>query len=296
MTERAGVIILGSNSTRMLVADIPGLTRPVRGRVETRLFLGMDERQNMADDAIRRAAQSAGQLCSQAREEGAQRIFVLATSAARDARNTADLARAVQEACGCAPWILSGQMEARYAYLGAASAVPGDVGVIDIGGGSTEVVWGTGEDITYAHSFQLGAARLHAQHAIRTPQDIAPALELAAGALGAFPQPIPDKWMLVGGTGAALKDIALRLPAASPTPEEFAFDRALVSEQLNHMASLTPEERLRVTGLPPGREHIFPTGLAVLLAVMDTLGIGQGTVTLRNNTDGFLYAYARGIV
>jgi exopolyphosphatase/pppGpp-phosphohydrolase len=65
---------------------------------------------------------------------------------------------------------------------------------------------------------------------------------------------------------------------------------------LNHMASLTPEERLRVTGLPPGREHIFPTGLAVLLAVMDTLGIAQGTVTLRNNTDGFLYAYARGIV
>ena len=101
-------------------------------------------------------------------------------------------------------------------------------------GGGCEVVWGTGDDITCAHSFQLGAARLHHN----TPSNAAghrPGLR-AGGMLGAFRT--HARQMDAGGRhGAALKR-ALQLPA---TPARgVAFDRALVSEQLNHMASLTP--------------------------------------------------------
>lgn len=295
---RAGVVIIGSNSTRMLTADInESLSDPARSRVETRLFLGLSDDKMLSGEAIAAAADSAALLYRQALDAGAGRVFLLATSAARDARNAAELAAQVRARCGAELWVLSGRMEALYGYLGAASGFPGagPVGVIDIGGGSTEIAWGAGDAIAFSRSFQMGAGRLHAQCPIHTAADIAAARAAAARAFAepGWPGAPPGRWLLVGGTGSALKDIALGLPAASPSPEYFDFDRALAQSQLELMASLTPAQRASVPGLPAGREHIYPAGLAVLLAAMDALGAGRATVTLRNNTHGFLYACAR---
>lgn len=294
---RAGVVILGSNSTRMLTADgTKSLTNPVRGRVETQLFMGLSPDGLLRKDVMERAAQSAGTLCRQARSAGAEKLFILATSAARDARNTQDLAQAVRSLCGAEMWVISGQMEALYAYLGAVSALddPGSTGVIDLGGGSAEVIWGRDGAIIFSRSVQMGAARLNMLRPIHTPGDVAPALEIASEAVRNVPWPDkkPERWLLVGGTGSALKDIALGLSAASPVPDTLTVARDIVVEQLMRFAAATPGERALVPGLPRGREHIYPTGLAVLLSLMDVLGIVSITVTLRNNTDGFLYWYA----
>lgn len=294
---RAAVVILGSNSTRMLVADVTKeRSNPVRRRIETHLFQGLDADGLLSTEAIGRAAQSAGDLCKMAREAGAGALFVLATSAAREARNANELARAVRDPCQTEMWVISGELEALYAYLGAVSVLadPGATGVIDIGGGSAEMVWGRDGEIAFSRSIPMGASRLDLLHPIRTPADVPIAVNLAADAIAQAPIPNnhPAQWLLVGGTGAALKDIALGLPAASSMPDTYTIDRAAIAAQLTRFAALTPAERVLVPGLPHGREHIYPTGLAVLLALMDALTIDRVTVTLRNNTDGFLYWYA----
>lgn len=292
--NRTGVVILGSNSTRMLTADDGlALTNPVRGRVETQLYQGLDGQHMLRPAAIARAAQSARMLIDQARAAGAQDVYLLATSAARDARNTSELADVVRGQTGLEMWVISGEMEALFSYLGAVSALhhPGETGVIDIGGGSAEVVLGQGGDITFARSVQMGASRLHTLHPVAAPDDVPQALAIAEDAVRgiAWPAPAPREWLLVGGTGSALKDIALGLPAASPVPDTYTFDRALAAAQLSRFAALTPDERRAVPGLPHGREHIYPTGLCVLNTLMGALSIDRMTVTLRNNTDGFLY-------
>lgn len=291
--SRAAVVVIGSNSTRMLTADaVRALSNPVRGRVETRLFLSMDRGGFFSEEGIAGAMRSVCLLKEQAEQAVAEEISLLATSAARDAANTAALARAIRDATGLEMLVLDNRLEALLSYLGAVSALEAGVsaGVIDVGGGSVEVAVGTGGQIAYTASLQLGASRLYAGYPINVPEDVAPALDAAAQIACALP-PLPfrpERWIVVGGTGMALRDIMLALPAGTVVEANYPFTRDDALAQLSMLAALPPEKRRGVTGLPAGREHILPTGLAALLAVMDAVGAGAAEVTARCNCDGFL--------
>ena len=165
--NRIAVIVIGSNSTRSLCCDeTPALSHPMRGRVETRLLLHLNKENPMlTDEAIALLAGGVSQLYEQIQYESARLVGLYATSAVRDAQNAQALSATLESLCGQPLRVLSGREEAAYSFYGAAGDWP-RAGMIDIGGGSTEIALGSGDTLAHAYSLQLGASRLHKRQPI----------------------------------------------------------------------------------------------------------------------------------
>ena len=167
MAERYAVIDVGTNTVRLLVAD------GTDGRVEfvhsakqmVRLGRELARDGSIGPRKIAEVAEVVAAFAEEATLHGAGELRVLATSAAREAQNGAELAEAVQAACGVPLEIVDGDEEARLAFTGALTALAdpldGEVGVVDVGGGSTEIVVGSASGgISWARSFRLGSGRI----------------------------------------------------------------------------------------------------------------------------------------
>ena len=187
----AAVIGIGSNSVRALLArNNEGVfERVLRLREGTRLFAGLDSEGKLKEESIRKTAEAVHRMAVEVREKGAEELSVYYQmfterfmSAARDARNGEVFLRAVQEAAGIPPMILTGEEEARLSFFGASRAVKDECfcGVTDIGGGSTEIVTGCGDEIDCAFSCQMGAVRLFREYPIARKEDMC-AVTAAAG-------------------------------------------------------------------------------------------------------------------
>jgi len=295
--RRVGLIAIGSNSTRMLTADLdPNLSNPVRGREETALFLSLDDKLRFSKEAMQRVAAAVSRLWRQAIDAGAQEVRMIATSAMRDAANRHELDFYIAAHCPILlNRIISGQEEALLSFLGACCIPPqaGLQGMIDIGGGSTEVALGTaGEGLLSAHSLQLGASRLLKTQRVDSLDDITLARALADKTideyLPALLSPV-RRWTLVGGTGTTLLSLITRLTPSQALPEGRGIARDQVSFWLRKLAPLTPEQRAQLPGMPAARVHITLTGLVILEALLERLDLPEITVSLRNNLDGYLY-------
>lgn len=298
MSERLAVIVIGSNSTRLLCAQADeSLSRPVRGRAETRLFLGMTAGGALGEEALTRAARSVMSLREQAQADGARLIGVYATSAVRDASNAA-LLRARLGACGHTLRVLSGREEAAYAFYGAAA--DGLCGVIDIGGGSTEVIVGEGMDIRHMASIQMGASRLFQRQPVNESADIARARDCAQRYVSQLPEEIlrhegAEDFYIVGGTGTSCAALLNKAPLRHGQAQGACITRDALRQALRLVADTARERRPLLPGFPPTRADILPTGMVILGCVMDVLGLACVTVTERGNTDGLLRAAIAGV-
>ncbi len=295
--KRMGVIAIGSNSVRMLTANLDAaLSQPVRGREETALFLSLDDKKRFSEAGMDRTARAVSKLHYEARQAGAQEIRLIATSAMRDAHNRTELDFYI---AALAPIlvnrIISGDEEAQLSFLGACCVPPqeGLQGMIDIGGGSTEVAVGDClHGLRYARSMQLGASRLLQRQPVDGEQGLAAARAIARQVVTDGLRegvPAPRGWTLVGGTGNTLANMMVKRPYDKLAPEDHPLTLEDVQGWLTRLATMTPEERARLAGMPPTRVHILPTGLVILREVMAQLGIGQLRVTQRTNLDGYLY-------
>lgn len=293
--KRAANIALGSNSTRMLTANLDSdLSEPIRAREETRLFLSLEKGQELKPAVVLRVREAVEMLYDKAIAAGAERVFITATSAVRDARDTGPLCEGILLDTGEKLQVLSGKQEAACSFLGAVRTCLKDrpLGVVDIGGGSTEIATGSMEVPRRVLSLQLGASRLYAISPIDDFSGLVPALAQAERMLNADvwdSDPPPQKWFLVGGTGTALIRLLKELPMNHGEIEDQEFTLPEASAMLRKLARLMPMERSALPGMTLGRENILPTGLAVLTSLMTRLDIARMTVTARNNTDGFLY-------
>ena len=182
--NRIAVIVIGSNSTRLLVADeCAELTSPIRDRIETQLFLGMSAEGNLSEEAMRRTAAAVSALKEKANP--AKLIGVFATSASRDAKNADLFSRMIFQSTGEMLRILSGEEEATFSFLGASRGKR--CGMIDIGGGSTEIALGDEGALRHAYSLQLGASRLFKLQPIHSEADVVPAISIARQAVTELP-------------------------------------------------------------------------------------------------------------
>lgn len=295
----AAVIGIGSNSVRALVARNNGgvFERLYRDREGTRLFAGLDSQGNLKEESILKTADAVRRMAASAREKGAAELSIFATSAARDAANGRDFLKAVEQAAGIPPVILSGEEEARLSFFGASRAVRDECfcGVIDIGGGSTEIVAGQGEDIEYAFSCQMGAVRLYREIPIAAKEDMKSVMDAASEILegklkeqGGFR--LPETWIGTGGTFTTMAAMVKEIPWTART--HMHGTRVTVAEirQVGEkLAGMPLEERIRLPGLQPGRADIVVHGICILLAVMERFGIGTITVSEWGNLDGYLW-------
>jgi len=290
---KAAAIGIGSNSLRMLIADIEEgrLLHSVRYREGLRVFAALDEHKNISQQMIQNACQSVLAFKNEALDKGADKIHLFATSATRDAHNQEDFIRALHEATGLELDVCSGDEEACLSFWGASG--DGRTGLIDIGGGSTEIAVGQGKQVDEAVSLQMGAVRLFRQMPIASVADA----QKVADAAGEVLKPVQqrflalaaEKWVGVGGTFTTSAAVVQRIPwQQRQSIHHFTMTQQDVKDAMAFLAPMTLEERLALPCLQPQRADIVVHGIAILLACMRALDIPAITVSEHGNLEGYL--------
>lgn len=290
---------IGSNSLRMLIVEIKDaqFKRVLRDREGLRVFAALDERRNISKEMLEKAAQSVLSFVNKARALHVEKIHVFATSAVRDASNQEAFCERIYEATGLMPEICSGELEAKLSFWGATGTMRS--GLIDIGGGSTEIVIGQGEQIDYSVSLQMGAVRLQRRHPIQTGADAREVVEIAKGILAPEVKRIKRMnsvdWVGVGGT---LTTAAALLQNISWTDKErihgYQASRAAIHECVDWIAPMDVDRRASLNGLHPQRADIVVHGLCILLGCMEMLSIPYVRVSECGNLEGYLkYLYCK---
>jgi len=294
---KAAVIGIGSNSVRSLLTEVTGDSFSClwRDREGTRLFAGLDGSGNLNRDSMDKTVSAVRRMASEMREKGAEKLGIFATSAARDAANGGEFTEAVAEAAGTPLEIISGGEEAELSFLGASAAVNAErCGVIDIGGGSTEIAIGGPEGTECSFSCQMGAVRLYQRIRLERKEDMKP-VEVAAGqildeSLSAFSGvELPDTWVGTGGTFTTLAAMAKGVSWKNRSGlHGTAITRDEIREIGEKLAGMKLEARMQLPGLQPGRADIVVHGICILLGVMDRLNIDRIIVSEWGNLDGYI--------
>lgn len=291
---KAAVIGIGSNSVRMLMAEISGGRgrRLLRDREGTRLFAGLNAQGQLSQESMDHAAASVRRMAQSAREQGAEEVRLFATSATRDAANQGEFAARLRREAGLELEICTGAEEASLSFLGATDG--NYCGVVDIGGGSTEIVVGQGARIDCAFSCQMGAVRLYQRMPIASSADVpkvcALARDILEEKLALYPGlALPERWIGVGGTFTTLAAMVKGIPWTDRT---YMHGTPLTREDVQawalRLADMPLAERLRLPGLQPHRADIVVHGICILLSVMERLSLPVIRVSEYGNLDGYL--------
>ena len=291
---RAAAIGIGSNSLRMLVADIRDaqLHRVLRDREGLRVFAALDANGNIASEMLDQACASVAAMHRKALDAGAQTVFLFATSAVRDARNQREFSQRLFACTGLQLEICSGDLEANLSFLGATGEERS--GMIDIGGGSTEIVVGQGERIEFADSLQMGAVRLYRVAPIRSAEEAHAVVRRAATILAPHCKTIlnlrqPERWVGVGGTFTTCAALAQNISWIDRNHiHGYALTAAEVLAMMERLADMPLVDRLELTGLQPQRADIIVHGVAILQCCMSELNIQTITVSEFGNLEGYL--------
>ena len=290
---RLACIGIGSNAIRLLIAQwtqgrLCALRRERRG---TRLFAGLVNGV-LTEQSIRSSVEAVAELAMLARRDGAQEIFVFATSAVRDASNGEDFTRRAEAASGTRIEIISGEQEAVLSYIGASEG--GRCGVIDIGGGSTEFTIGEDEHTLGAVSLQMGAVRMNAQTPVLRCEDYEATVERCMNMIRRDAQallscPAAERWVGVGGTMTTLGAMQRGVPLFDARLcEGMRVSRTDVCAWGRRLSRLPIAERRQIVGLMPHRADIIPSGIAILEAAMRMFGMEELTLSAHGNMDGYL--------
>jgi exopolyphosphatase / guanosine-5'-triphosphate,3'-diphosphate pyrophosphatase len=276
---RVAVLDLGTNTTRVLVADVDdGRVHELERRTTvTRLGQDVDSTGRLADEAIDRVTATLEDYKAIIDELQPEHTIALATSATRDAENGGDFRQMLHDRFGFDAQIISGEEEARLTFLGATSARPRDEGplvVIDIGGGSTEYVVGTaGSDPTFRVSTQAGSVRQTERHLREDPPSEEDLLTLQAAIRSIIAEAIHDDvnhqveaGIAVAGTATSLAAIDQKLDPYDPAKVQgYNLQLEACERMLGELAAIPLEERRQVPGLHPDRAPTIVAGTAILL-------------------------------
>ena len=263
---------IGSNTTRLLVAECRGegaIRELMTQRVYTRIGKSLGRDKELPDAKVDEVAAVVKQQVRHARELGADHVRVVATAAIRQAKNRGALVEAIERTAGVETHVLSDADEARLAFAGATrmlgSTPAGPIGVVDVGGGSTEIAIGTvTEGVTWSRSFRIGSGFLADSYLRSDPpsaQELEAARSHAEGTFEGLRAPAVERAVACGGSAASLR----RMAGAELTHD--ALERAV-----RLLASAPRAEIAERFELDPERVHLLPAGVLILDAVSQALG------------------------
>ncbi len=291
-------IDIGTNSTRFLLADYDGERLKELKKITeiTRLGEGVDETRILKVSAMERTAEAVQVFAAWAKESGAERIEAIATSAVRDAKNSSSFIKLIEEAAGIKLKVLSGKEEALMAFKGATFNLnhDGPVLVIDIGGGSTELILGQRGRVESAVSLDIGSVRLTEMFLRSDPpgsfelEAINAHIHLVLGpALKTAARRPKLKAIGVAGTVTTIASISLKMDEYKP---DLINGHKLTIEEVGRikdlLAKMSLSERKGLTGLEPKRADIIVSGAAILHELMLGLGLSELIVSEEDILDG----------
>jgi exopolyphosphatase / guanosine-5'-triphosphate,3'-diphosphate pyrophosphatase len=302
---RVAAIDCGTNSIRLLIADIDGnnFREVVRDMEIVRLGQGVDETGQFHPDAIARTLAAVDKFAAEIAKRGVEKIRFCATSATRDATNRHSFVDGVRDRLGIELEVISGDEEAALSFAGAIKDLDPSNGpflVVDIGGGSTEFVFGT-STVEAARSVNIGCVRMTERHFASDPAtteqielartDIQVAISQAAAVVSITKA---KTLVAVAGTATTVAAAALELPEY----DRYAIHLSRISAQQTHdaasmFATSTREQRLSLGYMHLGRVDVIAAGSLVLSEIMKTTGASEFVASESDILDGMAFSLAR---
>jgi exopolyphosphatase / guanosine-5'-triphosphate,3'-diphosphate pyrophosphatase len=304
-TRRVAVIDIGSNSTRLLVADVvDGRVTPIERRsTVTRLGRGVDLSGRLAAEAVEAACAAIDPYVATLQELGAERVDAIATSAVRDAENGSAFIAELRERFALSARVLDGDEEARLTYMGATSehspAVP--TLVLDIGGGSTEMIVGEGREAAWHRSLQAGVVRHTERHLVSDPPRPVELEALAADLRGLIEvatveAPRAEAGIAVAGTPTSLAAIELELDPYDPKRVHgHVLELRSIQRMLSRLAATPLAQRQEIVGMHADRAPTIVAGVVILVEAMRAFGLDRITVSEHDILYGAAIALADSI-
>jgi exopolyphosphatase/guanosine-5'-triphosphate,3'-diphosphate pyrophosphatase len=303
---RVAVVDIGTNSTRLLVAEVEdgAVSELERRSTVTRLGRGVDTSGQLATDAIEEVCKTVAEYIATYEPLQPDIVTAIATSAVRDAQNSGAFLAELRERFALNARMLDGAEEARLTYLGAVADRQPAYGtlVVDIGGGSTELVVGSGKEVSYYASLQTGTVR-HTERYLVTDPPAAEDLEALAddvreliyAELSRADFLTANEGIAVAGTPTSLAAIEQELDPYDP---ERVHGYELSLDSIQHMCSMlaskTLEERVQVPGLHAERAPTIVAGVVILIQVMRAFGLRRIEVSEHDILYGAALEAARG--
>lgn len=290
---RIAVVDVGTNSTRLYIADVQdgAIAAEIDRRTTvTRLGQGVDHSGLLAEEAMARVEAAVKEYRSVIDASGVDAVTGVLTSAVRDARNGQEFTQRLNDTYDINARTITGDEEARLTYLGATSDRPESdepTVVIDVGGGSTELVVGQGAQVQFHTSTQAGVVR-QTERFLKTdpprPEELQllqeEAHEIFTTAVPASERTRVSKGIAVAGTATSCAAILQELDPYDPAKVHgFRLLRAQAEMLLARLAQLTTEERRHVTGLHPDRAQTIVAGVILLIEAMRTFDLSEVEVS-----------------
>jgi exopolyphosphatase/guanosine-5'-triphosphate,3'-diphosphate pyrophosphatase len=294
---RVAAVDLGTNSTRLLVADVEDgrIDEIARRLTITRLGEGVDERRKLLPVPVARVRNCLADYRRELEELGAERTLCIATSAVRDADNGEAFLGEIEWSYGFTTRLLSGEEEAALMLRGVTAGRPrlDGVLVVDIGGGSTELVLASAGEVAVSTSLDVGCVRVTERFLVSDPPS-RPELAAAGGYVRSLlPELEAQSAIGVAGTVTTLATLDLGDAEYDPARTHgHRISRQSVEEQLERLAAMTTAERLAVPGIEPGRAPVIVAGVVVLREVMTAYGLEEIEVSERDVLHGAAFAAA----
>jgi exopolyphosphatase / guanosine-5'-triphosphate,3'-diphosphate pyrophosphatase len=289
----------GTNSIKILIGDLPAIS--VRESRMVRLGQGVDATGSLAEEALARTFAAVDEFAVLIRAHGVDRVRFCATSATRDARNAEVFTTGVRERLGVVPEVLSGDEEAALVFAGATRTLRAEleppVLVVDIGGGSTELVLGA-DAPDVGTSTDIGSVRLHERHLHDdppTPDQVAACVADIDRHLDGGPVPLARARSVVGTSGTVKTLAAAMLDL--PFYDRDAIDGAVLGAAttrayVDRLVAMTVAERRAIPSMHPGRADVIGAGALIWSRVL----AGSGVADYRVSEADILYGIAWSLV
>jgi exopolyphosphatase / guanosine-5'-triphosphate,3'-diphosphate pyrophosphatase len=287
--SRIAIVDVGTNTTRLLIADLQDgriVAQPVRLSRVTRLGAGVDRTGRLADDALDREHAVLADYRARITAHGVDRAVAVMTSAVRDAANGLEFSHEAAFEYNLDVHILTGDQEGKLTYRGATDELPAEAAtervlVVDIGGGSTELVTGTGPTPGFHVSTQAGVVRQADRHIDHDPPTAEELAAVAADVRETLEQAVPpaeragiERAIAVAGTSTSLAAIAQELEPYDPTKVHgYRLTAPQIEAIMSRLAPMSLEQRQQVTGLHPDRAVVILPGTVILTEVMRLFGL-----------------------
>ncbi|WP_292606888.1 exopolyphosphatase [Nocardioides sp. REDSEA-S30_B4] len=268
---RVAAIDCGTNTIKLLVLDEDGADLEREMRI-VRLGQDVDRTGRLAEEALERTFAAVEEYAALVARHGVDRIRFCATSATRDAANAEEFAAGVRARLGVAPEVVSGDEEAALAWAGATRGLPGLAGpvvVLDIGGGSTELVLGSGATPDVAHSMDIGSVRMTERHLRSDP-------------------PSADE------VAACVADVESALDACPVDPGAAVTLVGVAGTVSDRLVGSTAAERAEMAWLHPGRADVIAAGALVLSRVLARSRVSELVVSEADILDGIAWSLREG--
>jgi exopolyphosphatase/guanosine-5'-triphosphate,3'-diphosphate pyrophosphatase len=304
---RLAAVDVGTNSTRLLVADVAGgamVATHAREMIITRLGKGVDRTGRFDPEALARTLEVLAGYAETCRRLQVTRRRVVATSATRDAADRRTFLDGVHDLLGVDAEVLTGEAEAALTYRGATADLPGDQPtlVVDIGGGSTELILGDGARARAMVSLDIGCVRLFERHLRGDPPAAAEVAALRAevaahldGVTAVVDPAAADRVVGVAGTVTTVAAIALGLDAYDPRRiHRSTIAAADVAATAGKLAAMTVAERAAMPVMARGREDVIAAGALLLDELVQRFQIREVIASEADILDGALLGLAEG--